>query len=47
MKAAATAERLGKYQDAYDNYSTIQKEYPESTEAREIEKYIERAKAHL
>ncbi len=47
MKAAATAERLGKYQDAFENYTTIQKEYPESTEAREIEKYIERAKAHL
>ena len=47
MKAGAAAERLGDYQKAFDSYSKIQKEYPESTEAREIEKYIERAKAHL
>jgi tetratricopeptide (TPR) repeat protein len=47
MKSATTAERLGDFEKAFNNYTKIQKEYPESTEARDIEKYIERAKAHL
>ena len=44
LKAGVVYEKLGKYSDAVKVYETIKKDYPQSTEARDIEKYIERAK---
>lgn len=43
MKAGLVAEELGKGKDAADYYSKIKKEYPNSAQARNIEKYIKRA----
>lgn len=45
MRAAWTYEDLGKYDKAVELYTKIQKEHPKSMEARDIDKYIERAKA--
>ncbi len=47
MKAAAAYEELGKYEKALKAYQEIQKNHPESREARGIEKYIARAEAML
>jgi tetratricopeptide (TPR) repeat protein len=45
LKKAATAqESKGNYADAIKIYERIQKEYSKSTEARDIEKFITRAK---
>ena len=44
MRAAWTYEELGKYDKAVELYETIQKEHTKSMEARDIEKYLERAK---
>jgi outer membrane protein assembly factor BamD (BamD/ComL family) len=38
---------LGKYDKAVELFEKIQKEHPKSTEARDIEKYIEQAKAKI
>ncbi len=45
MRAAFVYEDLGKYDKAIELYEKIRKEYIKSFEARDIEKYIERAKA--
>jgi tetratricopeptide (TPR) repeat protein len=45
MRAAWTYEDLGKFDKALETYTRIQKEHYKSMEARDIEKYIERAKA--
>ena len=45
MRAAWTYEELGKFDKAVELYEKIQKEHYKSMEARDIDKYIERAKA--
>ncbi len=47
MKAAWGYEVNNKWSDALDTYNKIKKEFPKSREARELEKYIARAKAKL
>jgi len=47
MRAAFIYEDLGKFDKAVELYEKIQKEHIKSTEARDIEKYIEQAKAKL
>jgi tetratricopeptide (TPR) repeat protein len=44
QRAAFTYEELGKYDKAIDVYERIKKEHSKSIEARDIDKYIERAK---
>jgi tetratricopeptide (TPR) repeat protein len=44
MKAAEIYELGNRYQDALDLYEKIQKDYPESTEAASMDKYIARVK---
>ncbi|MCF8368730.1 MAG: tetratricopeptide repeat protein [Bacteroidales bacterium] len=46
VKAGWAYEINQDYKDAIEVYTKIKKEYPTSREAREIEKYIDRAKAH-
>jgi tetratricopeptide (TPR) repeat protein len=43
-KAALAYEEKGNYQDAIKIYEQIKTDYPESTEGKEMEKYIARAK---
>jgi len=45
LKAGLLFEEKGEYQEALKRYERIQKEYPNTTEGRDIEKYIARAKA--
>jgi len=45
MRAAFVYEDLGKFDKAIELYEKIQKEHTKSTEARDIDKYIEQAKA--
>jgi tetratricopeptide (TPR) repeat protein len=45
MRAGLAYESLGKFSDAEDMYEKIKENYSETTEGREIEKYIARAKA--
>jgi tetratricopeptide (TPR) repeat protein len=45
MRAAFVYEDQGKFDKAIELYEKIQKEHMKSTEARDIEKYIEQAKA--
>jgi tetratricopeptide (TPR) repeat protein len=45
MKIAWTHENNKEYQKAIDTYQRIKTDYPKSSEARGIEKYIVRAKA--
>lgn len=45
MKAAMVYELKNEWKSAADLYEKIKKDYPESTEAREIERYIARAAA--
>jgi len=47
MRAAFVYEELGKFDKAIELYEKIQKEHAKSTEARDIDKYIEAAKAKL
>ncbi len=47
MRAAFVYEDQGKYDKAVEQYEKIQKEHPKSSEARDIEKYIELAKAKV
>lgn len=47
MRAAFVYEELGKFDKAVELYEKIQKEHMKSTEARDIDKYIELAKAKL
>lgn len=44
LKAGQIYEELGNYRKALQAYETIEEKYPESTEGRQIEKYITRAK---
>ncbi len=43
MKAGWAYEIMDEYDKALDAYKEIQKEFPRSAEAREMEKYIARA----
>jgi tetratricopeptide (TPR) repeat protein len=45
MRAAFVYEDLGKFDKAIELYEKIQKDHSKSTEARDIDKYIEQAKA--
>lgn len=45
MKAGLMYEELGQFQDAIEAYETIEKQYPESTLAGNIVKYVARARA--
>ncbi|HCX99191.1 MAG TPA: tetratricopeptide repeat protein [Bacteroidales bacterium] len=47
MKAGMVYEEIEKYAEALKVYETIKADYPKSSEAREIEKYITRAKLSL
>ncbi len=47
MRAAFVYEDLGKFDKAVELYEKIQKEHTKSTEARDIDKYIEQAKAKI
>ncbi len=47
MKAGLAYESANNYADAIKVYEQIKSEYPESTEGREIEKYLVRAKAMI
>ncbi len=47
MRAAFIYEDLGKYDKAVELYEKIQKEHTKSNEARDIDKYIEQAKAKI
>ena len=47
MRAAFVYEDLGKYDKAVELYEKILKEHTKSTEARDIDKYIELAKGKL
>ena len=44
MKNGIALEKANDYKEAVKVYEKIEKEYPSSVEARDIEKYIERAK---
>ena len=43
MKAAKVAEALGDYSVAVSHYEEIKKDYSETSEGREVEKYLARA----
>ncbi|RLD56041.1 MAG: tetratricopeptide repeat protein, partial [Bacteroidetes bacterium] len=47
VKAGWTYEVMGNWQNALDTYESIKKDFPKTKEAREIDKYIARAKAQL
>ena len=47
MRAGMTMELAGKYKEAVEVYKKIKTEYNESTEGREVEKYLARAEAML
>ena len=47
MKAGWTYEILGNWDKAKSSYEEIKKDYPRSREAREVDKYIARAKVEL
>ena len=47
QKAATVAEKMGNYKKALDFYQKIIDEYSQSMIGRDIDKYIERAKAHV
>ncbi len=47
LRAAFVYEDLGKFDKAIELYEKIQKEHTKSTEARDIDKYIEQAKAKI
>lgn len=47
MKGAQTAEYIGKDKEALDMYKRLKKEFPESRDAQNIDKYIARVEAKL
>lgn len=47
MKNGLALEKAGDYSAALKSYEQIEKDFPSSTEARDIEKYIERAQLNL
>ncbi len=46
-KAGIAHEELGEFADAVEKYEKIEQEFPESSEAREMAKYIARAEAYI
>jgi len=47
LKAGWAYEILGDWENARNTYEKIRKDWPKSREARDIDKYLARAKAHL
>ena len=47
MKRAMVLEQKGAWGDALAAYETVRRDYPSSTQARTVEKFIARAKAHM
>ena len=47
MKAGLAFEKANDYKSALSMYERLEKEFPASYEARDIEKYITRAKLHM
>lgn len=47
MRAGQTMELAGRYKEAVEVYKKIKSDYNESTEGREVEKYLARAEAML
>jgi len=47
MKLGMLYEQQGDYTNALENYKRIEKDYPTSTEGRQISKYIARVKANM
>ena len=47
MKAGLAFEKANDYKSALNMYERLEKEFPASYEARDIEKYITRAKLHM
>lgn len=47
MKEAMVQEELGNFDDALANYKRIQKDFPNASQARDIEKYIAKASAYI
>jgi tetratricopeptide (TPR) repeat protein len=47
MKAGVVYEELQKYNRALEAYQNILENYPESTEGRQVEKYIARVQIKL
>jgi tetratricopeptide (TPR) repeat protein len=47
MKAGMVHETLGNYNKALESYKNIKDKYPESTEGRQIEKYIARVELEM
>ena len=47
QKAAIVAEKTGDYKKALDFYQKIKDKYSQSMIGRDIDKYIERAKAQI
>lgn len=47
MKKAVLLEEMGEYSDAIAAYKTIKKEYPESAEGQDIDKYIAKASSYV
>ncbi len=47
MKAGVVYENLGNYSKALESYENIRDDYPESTEGRQIEKYIARVQLEM
>ena len=45
MKAAAAQEELGNFKKAFGIYENIKKNYPETKEGLEVDKYLARAKS--
>lgn len=47
LKAGEIFEKLGKYEQAFELYTRIEKDFPQSTEGRNIEKYITRTRLRM
>ena len=47
LKEGIALEKAGDYAGALKSYEQIDREYPNSSEARDIEKYIERAEMSM
>ena len=47
MKEGLALEQAGDYAGALKSYERVNREYPNSSEARDIEKYIERAQLRV
>lgn len=47
MKSGMASEKAGDYRNALKSYEQLEREYPNSPEARDIEKYIERSQLQI